>query len=449
VRQLTTRRFFDWGRSFHLPVFQLEGQSGKAASERFAVLDKRTSTHAVWLTVAFSHFHFVLTMGLVGLVFMLLPQQEQVGLGRVMEWLFGTGPDVADRARWLDAANTLSYGLIVCFMQPFYVAAGFALYLNRRTQLEGWDLELAFKRLAARRLARTRPAVAILAALGLSLVLLGGVSQDAWAQAPAAGEAPVTGAPAGTPSAGTPSAATAVPPVSSPVPTSLAPSIASPSKHKQAIEKVLQDPAFNEHEKTKVWKERNPSKPQQRDPPSNFWRVFADMIDNLAGIVRVLAWVVVIGIAIALLVVLARRLGWVEWGTKRSKPKPGTLFGLDVRPESLPVDIPAAARALLDRGDVRGALSLLYRGALAGLIAREHLQVEPGDTEGDCVRQVEARNLGGMPAYFRALVQAWQQCAYAKAAPTVPDTQQLVGQWAQFFGVAPVPSAQPAAKGAA
>ena len=31
-----------------------------------------------------------------------------------------------------------------------FVASGFMLYLNRRTQLEGWDVELEFKKLAQR-----------------------------------------------------------------------------------------------------------------------------------------------------------------------------------------------------------------------------------------------------------------------------------------------------------
>ena len=32
-------------------------------------------------------------------------------------------------------------------IEPLYVACGFALYLNRRTQLEAWDIDLAFRRL--------------------------------------------------------------------------------------------------------------------------------------------------------------------------------------------------------------------------------------------------------------------------------------------------------------
>jgi hypothetical protein len=31
-------------------------------------------------------------------------------------------------------------------LEPFYVAAGFAMYLNRRVELEAWDIEQEFRR---------------------------------------------------------------------------------------------------------------------------------------------------------------------------------------------------------------------------------------------------------------------------------------------------------------
>jgi hypothetical protein len=38
------------------------------------------------------------------------------------------------------------YALVVLFLEPFYVAAGFAMYLNRRAQLEAWDIEQELRR---------------------------------------------------------------------------------------------------------------------------------------------------------------------------------------------------------------------------------------------------------------------------------------------------------------
>ena len=61
--------------------------------------------------------------------------------------------------------------LAFALVEPFFAAAGFALYLNRRTQLEGWDLERTFRNLAARLRAATM-------ALLLCLVGLGALAQE-------------------------------------------------------------------------------------------------------------------------------------------------------------------------------------------------------------------------------------------------------------------------------
>ncbi len=54
---------------------------------------------------------------------------------------------------WLTGGSTsaafllsLAYAGVVLFVEPFYVAAGFAMYLNRRVQLEAWDVEQEFRR---------------------------------------------------------------------------------------------------------------------------------------------------------------------------------------------------------------------------------------------------------------------------------------------------------------
>jgi hypothetical protein len=42
--------------------------------------------------------------------------------------------------------STVEYAAVVCFLEPFYVAAGFGMYLNRRVELEAWDIEQEFRR---------------------------------------------------------------------------------------------------------------------------------------------------------------------------------------------------------------------------------------------------------------------------------------------------------------
>jgi len=41
---------------------------------------------------------------------------------------------------------TFAYAVVVIFLEPFYVASGFAIYLGRRAELEAWDIEQEFRR---------------------------------------------------------------------------------------------------------------------------------------------------------------------------------------------------------------------------------------------------------------------------------------------------------------
>jgi hypothetical protein len=43
---------------------------------------------------------------------------------------------------------SIAYASAVFVLEPFYVAAGFALYLNRRAELEAWDIEQELRRAA-------------------------------------------------------------------------------------------------------------------------------------------------------------------------------------------------------------------------------------------------------------------------------------------------------------
>jgi hypothetical protein len=62
--------------------------------------------------------------------------------------------------------------LAMSVMAPFYVAAGFALYLGRRTRLEAWDLELAFGRAPPGACCRVQGFALVKLSLTLALLLL-------------------------------------------------------------------------------------------------------------------------------------------------------------------------------------------------------------------------------------------------------------------------------------
>lgn len=90
-----------------------------------------------------------------------------------------------------------------------------------------------------------------------------------------------------------------------------------------------------------------------------------------------------------------------------------SVHGLDIRPESLPEDIGAAALALFHAGREREALSLLYRGALSRAVHRHGVAILPSATEGEALRAVNARLDPPRAAYFSDLVTLWQRAVYA------------------------------------
>ena len=119
----------DTARSFNLPVRQLEGQRGRPARERRSVLGRRVSSYATWLTFVCVNFELVLYWSLGRLGSLFLPAKALEGRDFTAAFLAGDlfGHD-----------DVLAYVAAVLLLEPFYVAAGFALYLNRRTLLEGW-----------------------------------------------------------------------------------------------------------------------------------------------------------------------------------------------------------------------------------------------------------------------------------------------------------------------
>jgi hypothetical protein len=136
---LTLRRLTA-SRSFTQPIVQLEGLRGKELRARITQLAARHRGVARAATQAFAVAEFALFVSMFFLQVWLAPHTDADpwsdlrALGR---------PGHA----WV---STVEYAAIVCFLEPFYVAAGFGMYLNRRVELEAWDIEQEFRRAFAR-----------------------------------------------------------------------------------------------------------------------------------------------------------------------------------------------------------------------------------------------------------------------------------------------------------
>jgi hypothetical protein len=121
---------------------------------------------------------------------------------------------------------------------------------------------------------------------------------------------------------------------------------------------------------------------------------------------------------------------------------PTHVHDLDIRPESLPDDVGAAARHLWDRGEHRAALALLYRGLLSRLAHAHRVPIRDSTTEGDCLALASAHLDGGRHEYVSRLVRVWQRTVYAHEPANTPIVHALCD------GFAPALDAPPAEAGA-
>ena len=179
-----------------------------------------------------------------------------------------------------------------------------------------------------------------------------------------------------------------------------------------AAAKLRADPNLGGNETTRTlrW---NPGKSDknEKSPPTPRW--LAATFDFLAQSSSALLWIVGIVCAGVAGVWLMRLLKQRAPRSAPIEPRVVSVNGLDIRPESLPDDIGAAALALLDAGREREALSLLYRGALSSAVHRHGVAIGASATEGEALRAVNATLAPGGAAYFADLVGIWQRAVYA------------------------------------
>ena len=264
------------------------------------------------------------------------------------------------------------------FIAPFYVCAGFGLYINRRIGLEGWDLYLGLQRLI------TRLSVVCLA-LVILLPVVSVVAQDATDT------------------------------------TSL--TVGSKANVRSEIDETIREHVVLEERFREIRRdERKPRSP------------WSELLQHLAY------WSFV-GLLVALFVWLVVwvvfRLRIWEFVKKRSRSSKVEESEVSIIADAkkgvdLPSDVVANAKLAWNEGRARDAMSLLYRGALLFLIAKYSCPIEVCDTERVCARVI-ARRVPSLSTVFNKLSLHWQQVAYGKKTLADREFRQLLSQYEDSF----------------
>ena len=215
-------------------------------------------------------------------------------------------------------------------------------------------------------------------------------------------------------------------PASSPVPAASAAAAADPHARALAIEAAASalrsDPLLSGRHKehTLRWKDEPDEKKEEKKKPEDsrsfdlgIGKWLAAFAGFLSDTSRVLLYGIVT-VAVVLLLVSLRHVVQLRRLEKRVARAAAVshVRDLDVRPESLPDDIGAAAWALWQAGDVAAALSLLYRGALSRLIHRFAVPIQSATTEGECLDLARPHVDAPALRYLTQLVRAWEASTY-------------------------------------
>lgn len=420
IASLTWRRF-SLSRSFNQPVQQLEGLDGLLRAHRIALLGQKNLRVVRCLTSLGSTLEMCLWIGAMLLFYMLIPQQVE------LDWSWRSLLDIDGNWNWLEHLTNAFYALVLVLWGPIYVSCGFALYLNRRTTLEAWDIELAFRRLRQR-------------VIGSAYGLLIGISV-------ACSFSPSTALAEDTPDATGYSCP--LPPLDMPQADAqvAAPDTArllsqplTSQASQTAIKSVLDSPPFKNPKPVSGWRiaeQKHAAK--TGDTPKWLAQLVVGLLNvgkTLSTVFQALLWT---SIALAVVWVVWRYRAWLGTFVSRDNRKPSLersppqqLFGLQVSAESLPTDVASAAETLWQQSP-REALSLLYRALLSRLLSDYQLPLKNADTEGQVLERVAGLNQPPLHAYSHELTRHWQNLAYGHQLPNLDVQKALCADWRRLF----------------
>jgi len=380
-------RRFSVQRAFDNPVTVLEELRGTQRRARLRVLHGKYSDVALGNQLTCFCFELLTCFGLVLVFDFFTPDSFNANITD----RYG---DLTLLGEWVyTLAGIAAIGLVM----PFHTMAGFALYLNRRIELEAWDIEISFRKLASRKRTAAEGSAGILASLLLALLIAAGTPGDVSAAVQHDRD----------------SAA-------------------------ELIDQVLAGDDFGRERTVRKWRFRDWGETKGEDGfPEwlidffEWWETHVNWSTDFSG-AAVWLKIILVTVFAGLLVYLIRRYRGPLSRLVRARRKeaaPEVLFGLDVTPQSLPADVPGEVMTRWRNGSQREALSLLYRASLSRLIDRYELEFRSSHTEAECVALVRARGIDSLSDYFWRLTDVWRRLAYGHQVPAGETVQGLCSGW--------------------
>lgn len=422
-------RRFSVLRSVCLPVNLLEGNAPAQRGPRRRAVVAGAAGPALVLTLTCLAFELVLVVGAIAAVFIFIPLELLPD-----SWRAAWAMAKVETPAWAAFAVNLACWLAAALIGPFHVGAGFGLYLNRRTQMEAWDVEIALRRLRERLLP---VASSLLLLLCLALPLAPARAQQLPSAAEIAEEAHAAGededeqpATAANDPANTPAAIFGDAPVDT-------------AGFRQAVNRAYEDPLQRPLRQVSHWKaidetesKKDKKKDLQKDSAAETARKARK--GGPMWLARLAEWGLwgLLGILVLVLLLTARL--WLPWlrgsGRRNAKPAPDISEERVELPVVLPPDVATQAGLLWDQGRPRQALALLYRASVRTLVERTGIALPPGATEAQCLRASRRMPEASDRELFARIVRMWQYAAYGGRLPARSDFDALASTLRQQYG---------------
>ncbi|WP_372016857.1 DUF4129 domain-containing protein [Pseudoxanthomonas sp. 10H] len=384
-------RRFSPARALLMPVDMLEGTTAAQRRARRRVVGGPAYGQAALLACTCWLFELALALGAIASVFMAIPAELLPASFRSLGPVLSAG-----MPGWMQVGLNLAAWLAMSVVAPFHVAAGFGLYLNRRTETEAWDVELAFRRLRERLVAQAASAGAAVV-LAVLLAPVPVLAQQAGKQAPATLEQ-VFG-----------------------------PERVDDARFREAAGRVYAAPPLGGERTVVQWR------PKKKAEPAPEQRDGLDFSGPLAVLSLIGEWGLWILAGLLLLLVALTAPRWWPWlrgsGARTPAspaPAPAQAVALAAVPEALPDDIPAVALRLWNEDRMRDALALVYRGSVDALARQARIELPPGATEAQCLRASRQLPVAAARELFGRVVRAWEYAAYAGRFPARQEFESLL-----------------------
>jgi len=129
---LLWRRFSIY-RGMSGPIMLLEQPKSSEYSKRASVLVSKFSSSAMWLNIVLYHMETFIFFAILAFIGLFFPE--------IISVIFSDAYLEPQSGIYIDVLFLISFTVVA----PFFTAAGFMLYISRRIELEGWDIEIVFR----------------------------------------------------------------------------------------------------------------------------------------------------------------------------------------------------------------------------------------------------------------------------------------------------------------